>query len=245
MTKPKLWSHTDIGNGRSDNEDCIYANASLGLLILADGMGGHNGGEVASQKAVFGVAEVLEERLESRDHPDRAALAELIASAIQMQNRNLFDQAAQDARLHGMGCTLVVVVISGNAAIVANVGDSRCYLYRPRSLIQITKDHSLAQAQIDSGIITDEEAAISPMKNVLMRAVGVSENVIPDFFDVGLLPGDYLMTCSDGMLQRFSPPQLEQLFATSLQAEDPARYLVDEAVEAGASDNVSVQVIAI
>ena len=83
------------------------------------------------------------------------------------------------------------------------------------------------------------------MKNVLMRAVGVSEKVIPDFFDVGLLPGDYLMTCSDGMLQRFSPPQLEDLFTKSLQAEDPARYLVDQAVQAGASDNVSVQVIAI
>lgn len=238
----QLWAHTDIGNGRADNQDSIYGNAELGLMILADGMGGQNGGEVASQKAVFGSAELLEDALPGMAEGEQGALAALIDQTISEQNLALFRQAEEDARLRGMGCTLVVVVVRGGLATIANVGDSRCYHYRDGAFDQITRDHSLAQAQIDSGIITEEEAQAGAVKNVLMRAVGVAEDVSTDFFHVALLPGDFLMTCSDGMLQPYDAASLAALFAQSLAQPDPARFLVDQAVAAGTSDNVSVQV---
>jgi PPM family protein phosphatase len=238
----QLWGHTDIGNGRADNQDCIYGNGALGLMILADGMGGQNGGEVASQKAVFGTAEVLEEAVPGLITSDPEPVAVLIDATIAEQNLALFRQAEEDPRLRGMGCTLVVVVLRGPMATIANVGDSRCYHYRDGVFQQVTRDHSLAQAQIDSGIITEDEAEAGAVKNVLMRAVGVAETVSTDIFHVDLLPGDYLMTCSDGMLQPYNAAALEALFRQSLDHGDPARFLVDQAVAAGTTDNVSVQV---
>ena len=238
----QLWGHTDIGNGRADNQDSIYGNAALGLMILADGMGGQNGGEVASQKAVFGTAEMLEDVLPTLYAPTGEQISALIETAIAEQNLALFRQAEEDPRLRGMGCTLVVVVVSGTTAIIANVGDSRCYHYRGGEFTQVTRDHSLAQAQIDSGIITEDEAEAGAVKNVLMRAVGVSETVNVDFFEVALTPGDYLMTCSDGMLQPYNAAALEELFMRAMDQSDPAHFLVEQAVAAGTSDNVSVQV---
>ncbi len=241
----QLWSHTDIGNGRSENQDSIYANAELGLLILADGMGGQNGGEVASQRAVFGTAEMLEDILANDAPVDPEILAEQIEGVIGDQNRKLFEQASADPRLSGMGCTLVVVVVQGQQAIVANVGDSRCYLYRADTVTQVTKDHSLVQVQIDSGILTEEEAQHASIRNVLMRAIGVADTVSADFFHVDLQQGDFLMTCSDGLMQPYSPHDLNAVILAAVQQNDPARFLVAQAVTAGTSDNVSVQVAAI
>jgi PPM family protein phosphatase len=241
----QLWSHTDIGNGRSENQDSVYANAELGLLILADGMGGQNGGEVASQRAVFGTAEMLEDILAQTPPASADAMAAAIDAIIAVQNRKLFEQAEADPRLSGMGCTLVVVVIHGGRATIANVGDSRCYHYRGGTVVQVTKDHSLVQAQIDSGILTEEEAEHASIRNVLMRAVGVADTVAVDFFHLDLQPGDVLMTCSDGLMQPYPSQALNALILSSVQQADPARYLVDQAVAAGTSDNVSVQVVAV
>lgn len=241
----QLWSYTDIGNGRSENQDCIYANAELGLLILADGMGGQNGGEVASQRTVFGTAEMLEDFLTEGAPAEPAQLEQHLHTIIADQNLKLFEQAAADPRLYGMGCTLVVAVVRSQRATIANVGDSRCYHCRAGTVTQVTKDHSLVQSQIDSGILTEEEALHASIRNVLMRAVGVAETVNADFFHLDLEPGDFLMTCSDGLLQPYAPDALNQLILASTQQSDPARYLVEQAVSAGTSDNVSVQVMAI
>lgn len=241
----QLWSHTDIGNGRSENQDSVYANAALGLLILADGMGGQNGGEVASQRAVFGTAEMLEDLLSQNTETSPEARAAQIEAIIADQNLKLFEQAEADPRLRGMGCTLVVVVVQGDRAIVANVGDSRCYHCRNGVVTQVTKDHSLVQAQIDSGLLTEEEALHASIRNVLMRAIGVAETVGTDFFHLNLEQGDVLITCSDGLMQPYAPQALNHLILASLQQPDPAQYLVEQAVAAGTSDNVSVQVVAI
>lgn len=241
----QIWSHTDIGNGRSENQDSVYANPELGLLILADGMGGQNGGEVASQRAVFGTAEMLEDILAQPASGSDDALAARMEAIIADQNLKLFQQAEADPRLSGMGCTLVVLVVRDQKAVVANVGDSRCYLCRAGSVRQITKDHSLVQAQIDSGVLTAEEALHAPIRNVLMRAVGVAETVSADFFHLDLLPGDFLISCSDGLMQPYGPDTLDPLLVLATAQADPARYLVDQAVAAGTTDNVSVQVVAI
>lgn len=241
----QLWSHTDIGNGRSENQDSVYANAALGFLILADGMGGQNGGEVASQRAVFGTAEMLEDLLSHNIATSPEELTAQIEAIIADQNLKLFEQAEADPRLRGMGCTLVVVVVQGDRAIVANVGDSRCYHCRAGCVTQVTKDHSLVQAQIDSGILTEEEALHASIRNVLMRAIGVAETVGADFFHLNLEQGDVLITCSDGLMQPYAPQALNHLILKSLQQPDPARYLVEQAVAAGTSDNVSVQVVVI
>lgn len=245
MVQPRIWSDTDIGNGRSENQDCIYANSDIGLLILADGIGGHNGGKVASQRLVFNLAEILEGALPDRDDGDANSLARFLAATITEQNRLMFDQAAEDPRLNGMGCTLVLVVLIGEDALIANIGDSRCYHYRAGRLLQITTDHSLIQAQVDSGVLTEEEAAAGFGKNMLMRAVGVASKVEADFFRISLNPGDWLVTCSDGMLQCHDAKALEMLVGEAVRSEDPAVFLVQAAVRAGTTDNVSVQVMAI
>jgi protein phosphatase len=243
MIASQIWSHTDIGNGRSSNQDSVYANVELGLLLLADGMGGHNGGEVASQKTVLGVATQLEDAFE-REHPiDHAGLAELINEAIQRQNRSLFNQAAQDPRLQGMGCTLVVVALAGQGAVIANVGDSRCYHITSGNIVQTTRDHNLAQVQLDSGVLTEEEVEVSSVRNLLTRAVGVAETVEVDLFEVTLEPGDHLITCSDGLVQPYRRAELESLIVSAMVDHDPAWSLVSQAVAAGSRDNVSVQVM--
>lgn len=243
MISPRIWSCTDIGNGRSSNQDSVYANAELGLLLLADGMGGHNGGEVASQRTILGVASQLEDELEIALALDHESLSNLVRQAIERQNRSIFDQAIADPRLHGMGCTLVVVLAIGGQAIVANVGDSRCYHVTGDQLVQITKDHNLAQAQLDSGILTEAEIEAGSGRNLLTRAIGVSETVEIDVFSVPMQPGDFLVTCSDGLVQPYRRPELEGLIFAALGEPDPASLLVRQAVAAGTRDNVSVQVL--
>lgn len=243
MISPRIWSCTDIGNGRSSNQDSVYENANLGLMLLADGMGGHNGGEVASQRTILGVASQLEDVLETRPAVDCASLAGLVKRAIERQNRSVFDQAAADPRLHGMGCTLVVVLATGSQAIVANVGDSRCYHVTSDTLVQITKDHNLAQAQLDSGALTEAEIEAGSGRNLLTRAIGVSETVEIDLFEVTVRPGDYLVTCSDGLVQPYRRAELEGLIVAAMEDADPANLLVRQAVAAGTRDNVSVQVL--
>lgn len=245
MQACQIWSHTDIGNGRSSNQDSVYANAGRGLMVLADGMGGHNGGEVASQRTVLGVATQLEDAFEREQVADPVALADLVRQAIQRQNRSLFDQAAKDSRLQGMGCTLVVVLVTGQVAIIANVGDSRCYHVSRAGIVQITKDHNLAQAQLDSGVLTEEEVEAGAGRNLLTRAIGVGETIEVDLFAVTLEPGDHLVTCSDGLVQPYRRAALEDLIVAAINDPDPALALVSQAVAAGTRDNVSVQVMRI
>lgn len=237
-------SSTDIGATRTGNEDAIGHNPQLGVAVLCDGMGGHNAGEVASNQTVRGLVKGLTGYLESEtDRPDLQALREQLKLLIAQQNKALFDQAQTHTQLEGMGCTLVVVCLLDSQALIANVGDSRCYHLSQRVLKQITRDHSFVQFQLDHGLITEDESKSDQAKNYLLRAMGTSNKVSPDFFVADLEMGDVLVTCSDGLTEQLSNEQLREKIVEALRCDQPAQVLVKAAIDAGSRDNISVQLI--
>lgn len=237
-------SLTDVGVSRSGNEDAIGHDAQLGIAVLCDGMGGHNAGEVASNQTVQSLVEGLTNYLASRtDDPDLEGLREHLKLLIAQQNKALFDQAQTDDRLAGMGCTLVVVCVLKSLALIANVGDSRCYHFRQGSLSQVTRDHSFVQFQLDHELITEAEVQSGEAKNYLLRSVGTSDKVSPDFFVIDVHPGDTLLTCTDGLTESLSNAQLQEVIQHALNSDQPARALVQAALKAGSRDNVSVQLV--
>ena len=246
VLKCTIDSFSDVGISRTNNEDAIEQCAPKGIAVLADGMGGHNAGEVASRQTVLGLVKGLTIYLESHmGAVDLDAVREHLSLLIAQQNKALFDQAQVDAHLEGMGCTLVVVCLMDAQALIANVGDSRCYHHRQGSLTQVTRDHSFVQFQLDHGYITEAEAHSGQSKNYLLRSVGTSEKVSPDFFVVDIQPEDTLLTCSDGLTEALSNEQLQEKINQALCGGQPARALVQAALDAGSRDNVSVQVMRI
>ena len=187
---------TDIGKRRSINEDCVYASDQPvgnlpNLLIVADGMGGHNAGELASRFTVESIVDYIGKAAEDRPIP-------LLSYAIHHANENVIEKAKTDKSLEGMGTTVVAATIQGSYLYVANVGDSRLYLI-DKNITQITRDHSLVEEMIRVGELKREEARTHPDRNVITRAIGVKEPVRIDFFDMKLEKGDIILLCSDGL----------------------------------------------
>jgi protein phosphatase len=236
---------TDTG-GRPDNEDAVYvgevssvdplvAGVSAGyLLVVADGVGGHERGEVASQLAV----ETLRDAFASDPGADAALL---MKQAFRRANARIFEngQAADGAPT--MGTTLVAAMLRGKYATIASIGDSRAYLVRANRLTQVTKDHSLVAEQVAQGQMTQQEARESPHRNVLIHALGQRErldNKMPSLFELTLLPEDRLLLCSDGFFDVITDDDFVQIVLDN-EPEAAARRLIDLANERGATDNVS------
>ena len=237
---------SDTGRVRTNNEDSVLANPALGLAILADGMGGYNAGEVASAMATAMLGSELEHAFAL--HPPqeitpngqvwvRTALLDLIDRT----NAAIHHSAQSQAKYAGMGTTLVVVQFFDNRLAVAHVGDSRLYRLRDGSLTQLTRDHSLLQEQIDSGMITPEQARYSQNKNLVTRALGVDTQVDTEIHEYEALPGDVYLLCSDGLNDMVEDEDIA-LALTSLAANLPlcAAQLVEMANDNGGRDNVSV-----
>lgn len=224
---------TDVGKVREHNEDAFGHCLEAGVFVVCDGMGGAAAGEVASQLAV----DVVIERLCSVSLPeDRCrALEESIAAA----NRLVHTQGAGDAALRGMGTTLVVVAIQGRSALIGHVGDSRCYLYRESRLTRQTDDHSLVDEQVRLGHMTAEDAARSPLKNVITRAIGTQSAVEAEITELELERGDILLLCSDGLTREVPERRIAAVLASSATLQQRCQGLVNAANEAGARDNVT------
>ena len=237
-------AYSDRGSTRAENEDAVAQNPELGIAVLADGMGGHNAGDVASRKTVDALLASMEAYLDSRLEPPTLDEArDHLTAAIAEQNRAIFDEAASVPALEGMGCTLVVTWLLDAQALVANVGDSRCYHLRDQTLTQVTRDHSFVQFQIDNGLISETEARSGGCKNYLLRSIGSSAKVSVDFFVVDLAVGDILLAVSDGITEAFDHPTLHAALLEALRSNHPSRTLVEAAVKAGSRDNVSAQLI--
>jgi PPM family protein phosphatase len=236
---------TDRGLFRTCNEDCAAHDQATCVAVLADGMGGHNAGEVASHETVRAVLDGLR-----RLHPDAipidAACAQLvIQELISDHNARLFERAGSSTDLNGMGCTLVVVWVIGMQAVVAHVGDSRCYHWKASEglLLQITRDHTFVQFQLDHGLIEPSEVGTAAAKNYLTRSIGTSKKVKPDFHLLDLSADDVLVSCSDGLTEAADSARLAELMPQALASADPAKFLVDYAKEHGSRDNITVQVL--
>lgn len=240
---------TDIGRRRKVNEDSLLVVPELGLFAVADGMGGHSAGEVASARAVEVAHAFIAERAQIlRDFaedptPDRgAAAARLVEQAVQAACADIFRMAARDVRLHGMGTTFVCLVVAGDRGVVAHVGDSRLYLARRGHVHLLTEDHTLIAEQIKAGELKPEDAGKSPFKGVLTRALGAHESVQVDTLVVDLLAGDTLLLCSDGLYGYFSDADLVQRFAAGV-TETLAAEMVSHANERGGRDNITAIVV--
>jgi serine/threonine protein phosphatase PrpC len=240
------YGQTDVGRKRSGNEDAILVDEQSGIYIVADGMGGHNAGEVASARAIEVVAATVREKLsvlqamgENPTPQNGQAAQQLIEQAIQKACADIFKMAQGDIDKRGMGTTFVGLFVAGQKAIIGHVGDSRAYLLRQGQAHRLTEDHTLIAAQLKAGTITKEEAAKSPYRNVITRAVGIQESVQVDTLLVDLMPGDLFMLCSDGMHGYLRDEETAMLLGAAAWDQLP-RKLIELANARGGKDNVSV-----
>ena len=239
---------TDVGRRRDFNEDSLAIDLGAGLLALADGMGGHAAGEVASKIATETVLEFVRATAGKRhiDWPygydeGQSLSANKLRSAVHLANDRIFKTIEDHPEMKGMGTTLVTVLAQGAAACVANIGDSRVYSYRSGHLTQLTSDHSWVGEQVRMGNLSAEEAVRHPFRNVITRALGSREDVSADLKELRLEPGDRMLLCSDGLTTMIEDKEiLEVLEAWPDDPAAAAAALVDRANEAGGEDNITV-----
>lgn len=240
---------TDIGMRRALNEDAFVADDGLGLYVVADGMGGHAAGEIASREAadtVYGMVKRDFGRLQRLANGDTGEDAmrqavRLLESAVQGATYMVFGLAQHDPEQQGMGTTLSVLAIAGDVAITAQVGDSRVYLVRDGVASALTEDHTLVAWQIKQGIITEAEAATSPHRNVITRAVGSREYVQVDTRVIGLRGGDAFLICSDGLHGYLADDEVPPIVA--LGPERATQRFIELANARGGKDNITAIVV--
>ncbi len=221
-------SRTDVGCVREQNEDSLVVAPPL--FVVADGMGGHAAGEVASEIAVNVIAQ------NAPEHPDPDALA----AAVEEANRSIIDAAVKGEGREGMGTTCTAAMLEGERLVVAQVGDSRAYLLHNGRLSQLTRDHSLMAALIETGEITPAEARVHPRRSVITRALGNDPATRPDIYEVNVEAGDRLLLCSDGLSGMVLDEDIEAIMRRVRDPQRCASQLVNEAIAAGGHDNVTV-----
>ena len=237
----EFFSATDTGRARNNNEDSVAMEEVAGLIVLADGMGGYNAGEVASGMATSFIKTELGRWLsEASDNASDSDVRRAMDICVDNANRAIFNAANSNPQYAGMGTTLVVGVFREGRLLMGHVGDSRGYRLRGGRLQQITHDHSLLQEQIDSGLITAEQAAFSSNKNLVTRAVGVEDTVLLETHLHDVLPGDTYLLCSDGLSDMLDDESVAQLLQGSDALAEVAAALIDAANDAGGKDNISV-----
>jgi protein phosphatase len=224
---------TDRGRKRPSNEDAFGFSVEDGVYVVCDGMGGAAAGEVASSIAVDEVLRIFHERNGS------AVLPRDAEEAVETANQAIYSRARRNYKLSGMGTTLVAVVVRSQHVWVLNIGDSRCYRLRGGSLEQVTLDHSLVEEQVRMGRMTKAEAARSPMRNMITRALGTQGQVTPDCFNFDAQPGDLLLLCSDGLTRELSDSLIQSLISSSLPLEQRCSRLIEAAKKAGGHDNIT------
>ncbi len=242
--------HTDVGRVRKHNEDAFLHDDAIGLYVVADGLGGHAAGEVASEEAVHQVRAWVR-----RERPRVAALVEnpydtdlqndaeqILRGAIQSATYLIHSMAEFDDSKAGMGTTISVLMLLGRVAVVGQVGDSRIYLTRDEQIAQITDDHTLIAAQIREGMITEEEARYAPHRNVITRAVGSHEYVEVDTRVVETVPGDRFLLCTDG-LHGYLENDNEAMRHLSLPGNEGVKQLIQLANTRGGKDNITAIIV--
>ena len=224
---------TDRGRKRPSNEDAFALSVDHGVYVVCDGMGGAAAGEVASALAVSEVMRLLERR------SAEAPLPEAAVEAIRVANHAVYSRSQRNRKLSGMGTTLVMLVVKERRAWMLNIGDSRGYRLRHGRLEQITKDHSLVEEQIQMGHMSRAEAARSPLKNVITRALGTQSQVTPDIFALEAEPGDLFLLCTDGLTRELSDSLIESLLSVDLPLDELCERMVAAGNRAGGHDNIT------
>ncbi len=237
---------TDVGRKREQNEDSFLVADDLSLYIVADGMGGHAGGDIASRLAVETIERVIREARSWPDNPfavsaplPESPLPDLLRLAVEEACAAIYRRAHEDPDLAGMGTTVSAMLVKGQDVFIAHVGDSRVYLSRGRLIQQITEDHSLVNEQLKAGVITAEEARTSRFKNIITRSVGFEEEVQVDVMGLVAEPGDVFVLCSDGLANPVEDGEIGEM-ARRIPFDELPDRLVDLANARGGDDNITV-----
>ena len=236
---------SDVGQVREKNEDTLLIDDDCHLFVVADGMGGHLGGKTASSIAVETIAkgvrsqhEVLLEAATAKPL-ESSTVPRLLADTIRGACNAIFERAAADPELHGMGTTVTAMLVIEERAFVAHVGDSRCYLLRGERILQLTDDHSLVNEQIKAGLLSRAQAATSRLKNIITRSVGFERDVAVDTFAMPIQGGDKFLICSDGLSNLVDDTEIGSALAT-MELEKVPESMVELANTRGGDDNITV-----
>ncbi len=234
-------ARTDTGLVRAGNEDNFFAdaNATRGVFIVADGMGGHAAGEVASEMVV----QIVARELESLRDPLESGAEEKVARALRHANEAVYERTIEEMDKQGMGTTASVLVLGRGRYLVGQVGDSRVYLLRDGVLSQVTKDHSFVQEQVDKGVLTPEQARYHPWSNVITRCIGMADEIEPDVFDDEARVGDSFLLASDGLTGLVDDRRIQQLLLSRAKPERIVDALIQEANVNGGNDNITAVVV--
>jgi protein phosphatase len=234
-------ARTDVGIVRSGNEDNYMMLAEQGIFIVADGMGGHAAGEVASEMAV----RITSQNIGSLRGSSDEEAGERIRESIRAANDAIFERTLAEHDKRGMGTTVTVLVLLPDRYLIGQVGDSRAYLFRNGEVHQLTKDHSYVQEQVDAGLLTPDQARVHPYSNVITRCVGAGMDVVPDIYFGSLEKGDVLLLASDGLTGMLEDEQITRILASDGGPEAWVDRMVSEANRRGGLDNITAIVIRI
>ncbi len=247
--KKTAFGGTDPGKKRANNEDALLLNDAMGLYAVADGIGGNEGGEVASRIAVETLAKAMPDLLGEKDRtppmgrvrtdtPSVSALRESVSLA----NRAINQQRSQDPGLANMGTTLTALLLREKQAFIAHIGDSRAYLFRAGKLLQLTNDHSFVAEQVRAGTFTPEQARSSPYRHVITRALGIAEEAKADLTNHALKKDDRFLLCTDGLTEMVADADISRVLATS-SPQEAVQKLLAAANERGGVDNITAVVV--
>jgi protein phosphatase len=247
---------SDVGKVRTNNEDSYAVTPDTGLFIVADGMGGHNSGEVASKMAVEVAGRNFSQAIARHEaEPDKTQVlfgnadpllsetANYLVSSIHLANQVLTEASRSSKENQGMGTTFAAVVVGAAKYTVAWVGDSRVYLVRHNQLQQLSTDHSLVQEQVAKGLITPEQAETSEFKNILTRALGVADTVTPDTVEIEAFDDDYILLCSDGLTRMVPDQEILAIIREAAEPQAACDRLIERALQNGGRDNVTAVIV--
>ena len=248
---PRASGLSDVGVIRSHNEDCFDIEPDLKVFVVADGMGGHSHGEIASRIAVEAIRDVIartadeDATLPFELDPRLRRHANRLKAAIRIAHDRVLKAIRQDSALHGMGTTVVGLILDGESAAIAHVGDSRCYRLRDGKLELLTQDHTWVNEQVVAGFLSEEQARVHPLKNVVTRALGGDADVEVDVREWRVAPGDLFLLCSDGLTTMLNDRDILDRLRGEEPLADACGRLVRDANSRGGYDNVSVVLVRI
>lgn len=245
--KVEAYGLSDVGKKRTRNEDSFLVSDELRLYVVADGMGGHSGGEFASRLAVSTMDEVLQTINSDPDatvisgvNSEETEYGDRLKYAIEVAGQKIYDQSLYDPELKGMGTTITTLLVDQDLAYIANVGDSRVYLVRGTEIKQLTDDHSLVSEQMRAGLISQKDAKKHSMKNIITRSVGYQEEVEIDLARQKVDDGDVFILCSDGLTNQVDDHEILEVVTKNTDIPTACRTLVDMANAKGGDDNITV-----
>jgi len=250
--KASFVAQTDVGKKRKDNEDSYLVDEAYAIFVVADGMGGHAAGDLASRVSVESICDYFrkysaETGPRGFPHGSREDLSEAgnrITNAVCLANGKIKQIAKRSAQLSGMGTTVVCVQLNGHTVTIGNVGDSRAYLFRQSGYRQITEDHSWVNEQLQKKLITAADARVHPWRNVITRALGSQDSIEVDIFEERVRAGDYILLCTDGLSSMVDDITMFEIITDNeTSQEEKSDNLVEEAKKAGGSDNITLVLI--